>query len=217
MKLYSKQNIIKAFLLLTSVSLAGCSSSRTWHDTVVPSTISDTAPSSSSNGDVARRVGISRLALPGDSTYVPTATRSGYIQAFLDMGLDARETPQGFVVFLPQSGYFDKNKVFVKTDLTSKIPLIVAEANKSYLANHKIEVAGHADTPGTLPHNQKLSEKRAIEVMDDMLASGLSRNRISTLGFGERLPLHNQNIHFNRRADIIFSHPKNLVQYQNNN
>jgi len=163
---------------------------------------------------VARRVGISRLPLPGDATYVPLPTQrtANYIQPFLDMGLDARETRYGFVVFLPTSGHFDKNKTFVKSDLTSKIPLIVAEANKGYLSAHRIEIAGHADTPGSLAHNQSLSERRATEVMNDMISSGLSSQRISTIGFGERLPLHNQNIHFNRRADIIFHHPETVVR-----
>jgi len=176
--------------------------------TKVPSTISDSLPASvvAENSEVARRVGISRLPLPGDATYVPSRT-TNYVQAFLDMGLDARETTYGFVVFLPPSGHFDKNKTFVKSDLSSKIPSIVAEANKSYLSAHRIEVAGHADTPGSLAHNQSLSERRATEVMNNMISSGLARQRISTIGFGERLPLHNQNIHFNRRADIIFYHP----------
>jgi len=207
MKLHFKKIITALLLVFSTVIVTGCTS-QTWQDTVIPSTISDSLPASvvAENSEVAKRVGITRLPLPGDATYVPF--RSGnYLQAFLDMGLDARETTYGFVVFLPPSGHFDKNKTFVKSDLSSKIPLIVAEANKSYLSAHRIEVAGHADTPGSLAHNQSLSERRATEVMNDMISSGLSRQRVSTIGFGERLPLHNKNIHFNRRADIIFHNP----------
>ena len=207
MKLHFKEIITKVVVLFSATIITGCAS-QTWQDAVIPSTISDTLPASivAENSEVARRVGISRLPLPGDATYVPSRT-TNYAQAFLDMGLDARETTYGFVVFLPPSGHFDTNKTFIKSDLSSKIPSIVAEANKSYLSAHRIEVAGHADTPGSLAHNQSLSERRATEVMNNMISSGLARQRISTIGFGERLPLHNQNIHFNRRADIIFYHP----------
>ena len=197
-------NIIcgKIFLLCCAVALVGCAS-KTWHDTVIPSAQSGATPVATGNSEVAKRVGVTTLPLPTDSTYVS----GNYLQAFLNMGLDARETEYGFVVFLPTSGHFDNNKIFVKSDISSKIPQIVAEANKRYLSAHKIEVAGHADAPGSSAHNQVLSEKRATEIMNDMISSGLSKQRISTVGFGERLPLHNQNAHFNRRADLIFHNP----------
>lgn len=201
-KLNIKMILNKVFLLFAAIALSGCTS-KTWHDTVIPSTASDSRPVVAGNAEVAKRVGVTTLPLPSDSTYIS----GNYLQAFLDMGLDARETRYGFVLFLPASGHFDNNKTFVKSDISSKIPLIVAEANKSYLSAHRIEVAGHADTPGSSAHNQSLSEKRANEVMNDMISSGLSKQRISTIGFGERLPLHNQNIHFNRRADLIFHNP----------
>lgn len=203
MKSYFRKNVIKTFLLFSTLTLVGCTSDA-WHDTVVPSTISDSLPTYVSNNDVTKPNIVTTRPVPSHTTYVET---SNYLQAFFDMGLDARETTYGFVVFLPSSGHFDNNKTVVKTDILSKLPQIVSEANKSYLSAHRIEVAGHADTPGSSAHNQSLSEKRATEVMNDMITNGLSSQRVSTIGFGERLPLHNQNRHYNRRTDIIFNHP----------
>ncbi|MDR2214315.1 MAG: OmpA family protein, partial [Nevskiaceae bacterium] len=52
-----------------------------------------------------------------------------------------------------------------------------------------IEVAGHTDSTGTRAYNQQLSERRAQSVADHLVAQGVARNRIITVGAGMDHPV----------------------------
>ncbi len=52
-----------------------------------------------------------------------------------------------------------------------------------------ISVEGHADERGPEDFNQKLSEARARSVMEFMIKAGISRDRLSSQGFGSSRPL----------------------------
>lgn len=52
-----------------------------------------------------------------------------------------------------------------------------------------IVVEGHTDSIGTDAYNMKLSERRADAVADYLAAGGVSRKRMSTVGFGESKPV----------------------------
>ena len=53
-----------------------------------------------------------------------------------------------------------------------------------------VTVAGFADTSGNFDYNMVLSERRAQKVHDYLVEQGISRQRITVLGFGEgRLPV----------------------------
>ena len=53
----------------------------------------------------------------------------------------------------------------------------------------KVEIQGHTDNIGTQEYNQKLSEKRAGEVMNYFLKKGISQERLSTMGYGFSKPI----------------------------
>jgi len=48
---------------------------------------------------------------------------------------------------------------------------------------------GHADRLGSETYNQKLSERRADAVRDYLVAKGVPREKIETLGVGEKQPV----------------------------
>jgi OOP family OmpA-OmpF porin len=50
-------------------------------------------------------------------------------------------------------------------------------------------VTGHTDPLGTEQYNQKLSERRADEVRDYLVSKGVPKDRIETLGMGEKQPV----------------------------
>jgi len=52
----------------------------------------------------------------------------------------------------------------------------------------KIEIQGHTDNRGTAGYNQKLSEKRAQAVMEYLMKKGISRDRLSAVGYGFSMP-----------------------------
>ncbi len=73
--------------------------------------------------------------------------------------------------------------------------------------NITIVVEGHTDSVGSLEINDYLSKKRAESVKQYIVNKGVSKNRIKTLGQGERKPIASNLTKFgrrlNRRTEII--------------
>ncbi|MFJ3408377.1 OmpA family protein [Promicromonospora sp. NPDC090134] len=68
---------------------------------------------------------------------------------------------------------------------------VVQEAAE-VLAEHpevEVRVEGHTDSVGTEAHNQRLSERRAEAVVDELVEQGVDRDRLTWKGFGESTPL----------------------------
>jgi len=66
------------------------------------------------------------------------------------------------------------------------------EQNVSWLRENdfaKVELEGHADSRGTIEYNLALGAKRAKAVKDHLVANGIAGERISTISYGEELPL----------------------------
>ena len=53
----------------------------------------------------------------------------------------------------------------------------------------RIEIRGHTDDQGTVEHNQRLSEARAKAIADYLVSQGISRSRITWVGYGETMPV----------------------------
>jgi OOP family OmpA-OmpF porin len=70
-----------------------------------------------------------------------------------------------------------------------------------------IEVIGHTDDVGDDDYNQELSEQRAAVVRDYLVETGLSPNKIWTVGAGEKMPIASNNTKEgrteNRRVEIL--------------
>ncbi|OGU58725.1 MAG: hypothetical protein A2X64_00150 [Ignavibacteria bacterium GWF2_33_9] len=71
----------------------------------------------------------------------------------------------------------------------------------------RILIEGHTDSVGSEEMNQLLSERRAIAVKNYLERSGISANRIETIGFGELKPIASNKSLFgrmlNRRTEIV--------------
>ncbi|MCG8548780.1 MAG: OmpA family protein [Desulfobacterales bacterium] len=66
----------------------------------------------------------------------------------------------------------------------------------------RIEVAGHTDTKGSVEYNQRLSERRAEAVANQLIYNGVSAQRVTALGYGESRPV-SSNDAMNRRVEIL--------------
>lgn len=69
-----------------------------------------------------------------------------------------------------------------------------------------IELAGHADSTGTIAHNQELSAQRAQSVGNYLTRQGIASSRIDTIGYGESYPRESNDTadgrQLNRRVEI---------------
>ena len=103
------------------------------------------------------------------------------------------------VVAAPVSVFFNinKSKIASKKDLQNVNDLVkVAKEN-----NSKIVVTGYADNKtGSAAYNQKLSEKRAQTVADELVKMGIDRNNIEIVAAGGVKTL--SPISYNRRATV---------------
>jgi outer membrane protein OmpA-like peptidoglycan-associated protein len=68
-------------------------------------------------------------------------------------------------------------------------------------------VEGHTDNSGKPAYNMKLSQERAKDVMDFLVAQGVSADRITSVGFGETRPIADNKTKagraLNRRVDVV--------------
>ncbi len=53
----------------------------------------------------------------------------------------------------------------------------------------KVEIDGHTDGKGSVPYNQKLSERRAASVKAYLVGKGVATDRMTTAGFGKSRPI----------------------------
>lgn len=101
--------------------------------------------------------------------------------------LEARETERGIVVNLP-----DVLFGFGSATLTSPArekTRDIADILQTQAPDRRISVEGHTDAIGSEAANQALSEKRAESVALALESAGVSPQRITTRGFGERYPV----------------------------
>jgi outer membrane protein OmpA-like peptidoglycan-associated protein len=77
----------------------------------------------------------------------------------------------------------------------------------------KIVIQGHTDNKGKDKTNQKLSEKRAQEVMKTLIKFGVKKNRIKAVGLGASCPVDDNSTEdgreMNRRNEMHFATPEN--------
>jgi peptidoglycan-associated lipoprotein len=68
----------------------------------------------------------------------------------------------------------------------------VLARNVSWLRDNpraKVELEGHCDSRGTIEYNLALGAKRSKSVKDYLASQGIGAERISTISYGEELPL----------------------------
>ena len=83
--------------------------------------------------------------------------------------------------------YFNYDKYDLKTEARGTL-----KANADWLktnASARVEIEGHADERGTNEYNLALGAKRAQAARDYLVTLGISKERLSTISYGEELPV----------------------------
>ncbi len=121
-------------------------------------------------------------------------------------GVDVTETDGGkaILVNLPDGVTFDVGSSTLKPAFRTTLDQ-VAQSLIEY-PNSLIDVYGHTDSTGSDAFNQTLSEKRAQTVMNYLVSKGVPAARIRSQGFGETMPVADNNTADgrtkNRRVEI---------------
>ena len=103
------------------------------------------------------------------------------------------------LVTTPVSVFFDINQ----STIASQKDLVNVQALAEYAKdnNNNLLVTGYADSAtGSTDYNQKLSERRATVVANELVKMGIENNKITTVGKGGVETL--SPISFNRRATV---------------
>jgi OOP family OmpA-OmpF porin len=70
-----------------------------------------------------------------------------------------------------------------------------------------VRIEGHTDSLGSEAYNMGLSERRAAAVVEYLVANGITRDRLTSVGMGENAPTADNNTEEgrarNRRVDFV--------------
>ncbi len=135
-----------------------------------------------------RLYGITAEALVGNYAFYSANFDLRSMSDYQEYRLDVPLTP------LAQGASFVINNIFFEFDKADLLPESRPELDRlvklmSTYPAMKISVEGHTDSVGTYEYNMKLSGKRAEAVVNYLLASGVSKERISSEGFGYTRPI----------------------------
>ncbi len=106
---------------------------------------------------------------------------------------------------------FDVGKATLTQDLKTNLAKIAGILTIYKDAN--VQVEGHTDNVGGEEYNQKLSEKRASNVMDFLVSpGGIAAARLTSVGYGFTKPLADnatkEGRQKNRRVDLVIMDKK---------
>lgn len=118
--------------------------------------------------------------------------------------LKAKETERGLVLTL-DSILFELNKATLKSGSERSVEKL-AEFLKSY-PDRNLLVEGFTDSTGEESYNQQLSRDRAEAIQSELIAKGVSPDRIEIKGYGEQFPVATNDTRagrqMNRRVEVI--------------
>lgn len=84
---------------------------------------------------------------------------------------------------------FDFDKAVLKPEGKAAIDSQVTGKLSQIQKLEVVLVTGHTDRLGTEAYNQKLSERRADAVRDYLVSRGIPRDKVETIGMGEKQPV----------------------------
>jgi outer membrane protein OmpA-like peptidoglycan-associated protein len=120
--------------------------------------------------------------------------------------MKAEQTERGIVLTLSDV-LFDTDNAQLKPGANNALDSLA-----EYLADNearRLLIEGHTDARGSDDYNQRLSQRRAESVRDELIARGIAPDRLTAVGRGEALPVATNETtsgrQQNRRVEILVS------------
>jgi len=92
-------------------------------------------------------------------------------------------------ITLDSKALFDFDKAVLKPEGKAAIDSQVVGKLAQVQKLEVVLVTGHTDRIGSAEYNQKLSERRADAVRDYLVSKGVPKDRVETIGMGEKQPV----------------------------
>jgi outer membrane protein OmpA-like peptidoglycan-associated protein len=103
--------------------------------------------------------------------------------------------------------FFEFNSAQLQPDANELLDKVSAALASGELETFRFSIEGHTDDVGSPTYNANLSAERAQAVQNYLLAKGVPRSRLGTIGHGEAAPVAPNNDEEgrkrNRRVEII--------------
>jgi len=100
--------------------------------------------------------------------------------------------------------FFDTGKSEIKTESSAELERLVKLLKD--VPSLKIELSGHTDNTGSASGNKKLSQARASAVVTYLSSKGISKSRLTAVGYGDTKPIAtnstNEGRQQNRRTEF---------------
>lgn len=83
--------------------------------------------------------------------------------------------------------YYDFDKAVLRENSKTELQKLASMLRET--PGVVVQISSHTDERGTTTYNDKLSQERAQSVVDYLIASGISTNRLIAKGYGEQAPV----------------------------
>ncbi len=128
-----------------------------------------------------------------------------------DLGGDLSNYTHDRAMFEANAVHFDYDSFVVRSSDRGNIEA-VATYMKSAPAGVALLIEGHCDERGTEEYNRALGDRRALAVREQLVASGVDSQKVTTRSFGKDRPVDTSNTDAgmakNRRGEFVVLHPK---------
>jgi outer membrane protein OmpA-like peptidoglycan-associated protein/Tol biopolymer transport system component len=163
------------------------------------------------------------VCLPAGKSYALNVSLDGYLFYSDNFMLkDSKSAKEPFLKDIPlkpikagqsivlKNIFYETDKYNLKNESKAELGKVVDFMNNN--PNVKVEISGHTDNTGTKLHNQQLSESRAKAVYDEIINSGISKERLTYKGYADTKPIASNNTEVgkgqNRRTEFLITEVK---------
>ena len=145
---------------------------------------------------VSRKDGSYRATLKRGTEYVMMASARGYLNKMKRLKTRDEDADQLYYAdfFLPsitkpvliENIFYDFDKATLRPESEAALDEVVEMLNDN--PNVTIELSSHTDRKGSDEYNDGLSQRRAQSVVDYVCGKGITPDRLSPVGYGEKSP-----------------------------